>query len=201
MGHSRTSFFTRLAHAATEVLSPFILVAALLAWVSWLTDPHWIRTGAVAVLFVSVIPLAVSTTMARSGKTTDRFIRHRSQRHLFYAITLASVLLGMGLILLLPSSFESRVLAVLAVSTLLVVMLINTRLKISIHALIAAFFAVIVPAIMFHPAILLGSLAVWIAASWSRVYLRRHTLTEVVWGSLLGAAIAALYLWLVGSLP
>lgn len=201
MGQASPSFSNRLAHAATEVLSPFILVAALLVWISWLTDPHWIRTGGLAVLFISVIPMAISLMMARTGTTTDRFIRHRSQRHLFYAITLVSVLLGMALILVFPSSSESRRMAILAVATLLIVMLINTRFKISIHALIAAVFAVVVPASMFHPAVLLGSLGVWIAASWSRVHLRRHSFTEVLWGSLLGAAVGALYLWLVGWLP
>lgn len=201
MGHNRILKLSTLAHVATEVFSPFILVAGILAWVAWLTDPEWILPAGIAVLFISLIPMGISLAMAKVGATTDKFIRHRTQRHLFYALTLASVLAGAALIWVVPSSPETRWMATLSVGTILVVMLINTRIKISIHALIAAVFAVVVPAGQFQPALLILGIGVWAAASWSRVYLRRHTLTEVILGSLLGGGVGLLFLWLAGWLP
>lgn len=201
MGHMKTLKLSSVANAATEALSPFILVAVILTWVAWLTESAWIQSAVIAVLFISVIPMGMSLVMTRRGLTTDKFIRHRKQRHLFYALTLVSVLAGTSLILLLPSSFETRWMAVLSVGTMVAVMVINTRLKISIHALIAAVFAVIIPAGLFHPALVAAGLLVWALASWSRVYLRRHTLTEVLLGTALGGGVGFLFLWLVGWLP
>lgn len=201
MGHSKSPAITLFARAATEVLNPFVLVAGVLIWVAWLTDPVWIRTAGLSVFFISVIPLAMSLLMTRAGKVTDKYIQNRKQRHLFYALSLGSMLTGALLVMLVPSSTEARWMAALAVGTLLVVMAINTRLKISIHALIAALAAVVFPAGLFHPAVLIVAVAVWATASWSRVYLQRHSLTEVLCGSLLGGCVGWFFLWVVGGLP
>ncbi|MCA3187356.1 MAG: type II secretion system protein, partial [Cupriavidus sp.] len=72
---------------------------------------------------------------------------------------------------------------------LLVVMVINTRVKISIHALIAALAVVVFPAGVLHPAVVAAAVLVWALASWSRVRLSRHSVTEVLIGSFLGAVV------------
>jgi len=201
MGHPKSSFTYKFALVATELLNPFVLVAALLTWISWLTDPAWMRTAGLMVLFISAIPLAMSLLMTRAGKVTDKYIQHRTQRHLFYALSLGSMLAGAAVVWLVPSSAEARWMALLAVGTLLAVMAINTRLKISIHALIAALAAVVFSAGYLNPAVLAISVAVWATVIWSRVYLKRHSITEVLLGSLLGAGVGWFFLWLVGGLP
>lgn len=190
-----------VARVCTEVLSPFVLVAGVVTLVAWLTDPDWERTSVLAVGFISVVPLVLSLVMTRAGKVTDKFIRHRRQRHLFYALSLGSMLLGATLVMVVPASYEARVMVSLAVGTLLAVMVINTRLKISIHALIAALSGVVVSAALTHAAVVVFATAVWGLASWSRVYLRRHTVIEVLSGSALGALVAGVFLLLVGGLP
>lgn len=201
MGQSKSSFIARFAHIATEVLNPFVLVAAVITWVAWLTDPEWVRTASLTVFFVSAVPLGLSLLMTRLGKVTDKYIQNRKQRHLFYALSLGSMVAGALAVMLIPSSVEARWIAALAVSTLLVVMAINTRLKISIHALIAALAAVVFSAGLLHPAILIASVAVWVTSSWSRIYLKRHSLIEVLCGSVLGGCVGWFFLWVVGGLP
>lgn len=201
MGRTRSSLSALIAQWITELLSPFVLVAALMVWVAWLTDPSWLRTAAVVVVFISAIPLCVSLVMTRAGKVTDKYIRHRRQRHFFYALSLGSMLSGATLVMIMDSSAEARWMAGFAVGTLIMVMVINTRLKISIHALIAALSAVIFPAGLPHPAIVVAGCLAWALVSWSRVRLARHRTIEVVSGSLLGAVVGFSYLGVVGGLP
>lgn len=201
MGHSRSSFLEVLAKFFTEVLNPFVLVAALLTFVAWLTDPRWGQTALIAVLFISVVPLVTSLVMVRLGKVTDKYIRHRTQRHAFYAITLGSILIGTALIFVLDTSHEARWMLLFAVGTLVAVMAINRRLKISIHALMAALCAVIFSGGLTHLWVIILSLCVWAGVSWSRVFLSRHSLIEVLLGSGLGSIVGFAFLGVVGGLP
>lgn len=195
-----SAFPSRLALIATEVMNPFALVAVVVTWVCWLTDPSWGSTAAVAIVFLAGVPLLASLVMTRLGAVTDRYIRHRGQRHLFYGLSLVSMLSGALLVNVMDSSSEARWMVNLAVTTLVAVMVINTWFKISIHALISALAAVVVPAGLPHPGLIVGSLAAWALVSWSRVRLSRHTLSEVVWGSALGAFVGFAFLFAVGGL-
>ena len=201
MGHPRPSFWKVLAKFFTEVLNPFVLVAALLTFVAWLNDPSWGQTASIAVFFISIVPLATSLVLVRLGKATDKYIRHRTQRHTFYAVTLGSILVGAVLLFALDTSIEARWMLVFAVGTMLVVMAINRRLKISMHALMAALCAVIFSTGLPYIAVLVMSLIIWAGVSWSRVFLARHSLIEVLSGSVLGSIVAFAFLTVVGGLP
>jgi membrane-associated phospholipid phosphatase len=201
MGRSRLSFLNVLASFFTEVLNPFVLVAALLTLVAWLTDPKWVQTAGVAVLFISAIPLATSLAMVGLGKATDKYIRHRTQRHLFYAISLGSMLIGTALIFIIDASFQARWMLGFAVGTLAIVMVINRWLKISIHALMAALCVVIFTAGLPQGWILALSVAIWAGVSWSRIFLSRHSFIEVLAGSALGSIVGFVFLEVVGGLP
>ena len=201
MARPRPSFGQVLAQFFAEVLNPFVLVAALITFIAWLTDPSWGPTALIAVFFISIMPLATSLVMVRMGKTTDKYIRHRTQRHAFYAISLGSMLLGTVLMFVLDTSLEARWMLVFAVGTMLVVMVINRRLKISMHALMAALCAVIFSAGFSHLWMIVLSLVVWAGVSWSRVFLSRHSLTEVLSGSALGSFVGFAFLGVVGGLP
>ncbi len=201
MGRSRPSLWKVLAQFFTEVLNPFVLVAALLTFVAWLTDPSWGQTALIAVFFISVVPLATSLIMVRLGKVTDKYIRHRTQRHTFYATTLGSILVGAALSFILDTSIEARWMLVFAVGTMLTVMAINRRLKISIHALMAALCAVIFSTGLSNLWVIAFSLIMWAGVSWSRVFLSRHSLIEVLLGSVLGSIVGFAFLGVVGGLP
>lgn len=200
-GRNVSSLSSRFAHGISEVLSPFILVAVLIAWVGYVSNPRWLFAAAIPIVFVSVIPFCIALVMTRSGKVTDKFVQQRKQRHLYYAISLGSLLAGLVLVLLIPASTELRWITVLAVVTLLLVMVINTKLKISIHALIGALTAYVF--LFGQNERTLAALAViaWLLVSWSRVQLHRHTLLEVICGSLFGAGVGSFFLWVAAALP
>lgn len=187
-----------LARSLTEILSPFTVVAVLLTVVALLTDPNWVRSALITVVPIAVIPQGISIYMTHRGMASDKFIRHRHQRHLFYALTLGSVLLGSALVFVIPTSTELRVIASLSVGTLLAVMAINTRIKISIHALISAVATVVLPSMLHSWVVLIVAVLAWASVTWSRVYLDRHQVSDVVLGSVLGGLVGMLFLALAG---
>ncbi|REE03741.1 phosphatase PAP2 family protein [Citricoccus nitrophenolicus] len=186
-----------LARLLTEALSPFTVVAVLLTVVALLTDPHWVRSAVITVVPIAVVPQGISLYLTHRGLASDKFIRHRRQRHLFYALTLGSVLLGTALVFVIPTSMELRVVSALSVGTLLAVMAINTRIKISIHALIAAVAAVVLPAMLSSWVVLVLAVLGWAGVTWSRLYLDRHQVSDVVLGSILGGFVGVFFLILV----
>jgi hypothetical protein len=187
-----------VARAFTEIVSPFTIAAVLLFVVALLTDPHWLRSTVIAVVPIAVIPQGISLYMTHRGAVTDKFIRLRRQRHAFYAMTLGSVLIGTVLMFTVPTSPELRWVSTLAIGTLLLVMAVNTRIKISIHALIAAVAAVVLPVMTDSWLVLALTVLAWLGATWSRVYLERHDVVDVVLGSIVGALVGALFLLLAG---
>lgn len=186
-----------LTFFGTEVCSPFVLATALIAVVAFTTDPYpWLAT-AVPVLFIVVVPLSLSLWLARSGKVTDRFIVQRRQRHQFYAVSLCSAALGVLLVSVLPFGTPVK----LSIWTILVILVlvsgVNFAIKISVHALVAAFFAVSIPYFAGSWLWLLATLPIWAVAAWSRVAMGKHTVREVSLGSAAGAVSAAIYLSLL----
>lgn len=200
-GRSKLSFLEGLAHFLSEVLNPFTLVATLLILVAWLTDPMWGQTAFVAVLFIAVIPWLTSLVMVRLGKVTDRYILLRRQRHAFYGVSLGSMMLGAVLIFVLDTSVEARWMLSFSVFTLGAVMVINRWTKISIHALMAALSAVIFVLTFTQQWVTVLSLVAWAGVCWSRVFLSRHSLIEVLLGSALGSIVGFAFLEVVGGLP
>lgn len=191
------------ARVISEVLSPFVVVAGVLVLIAVLTDPHPLRSSVLAVGLISGVPLLLSLAMTRRGAVTDRFIIHRRQRHLFYALAMVSMISGAVLLQVIPAGLHIRTASLLAVGTLVLVMIINLGIKISIHALIAALAAVVVPAHLPGPGVLILVVLGWSAVSWARVHAQRHSLLDVVLGTILGAAAGIAYLLLTGesSLP
>ncbi|QCU77638.1 hypothetical protein E7744_05010 [Citricoccus sp. SGAir0253] len=185
--------------ALTEGASPFVLLAVVLVVVAVRTDPHWVRSALLTVLPIVAVPQAISLVMTRRRIVTDRFIVHRQQRHLYYALTLASILAGAALVFLVPTAPAMRTMVVMAVGTLLTVMAVNTVLKISIHALGAALAAIVLPGVTGAWWLLAASVPLWLGVSWSRLHLARHALPEVVLGSVLGGAVGLVFLMLAGG--
>ncbi|GAA1170575.1 hypothetical protein [Nesterenkonia xinjiangensis] len=184
----------RLAQLLTDVLSPSPLIAVLLVQVAVLTDPLWWWASLIAVTFLAVVPWAIILVLVRRGAATDRYVRHRSQRHLVYALALGSMLLGTALLLIIPTTVDVRLAAGLGVGTLLAVMVVNTRVKISVHAILAALTGLVVPAGLPGDTWWALGAACWMLVCWARLVLQRHSALEVMLGSLLGVGVGAAFL-------
>ncbi|MCP3426763.1 hypothetical protein NBM05_12310 [Rothia sp. AR01] len=193
----RLARLDRLARfVGTEVFSPFVLVGILLVAIPLASTEHWLWQAAVGLVSVVAIPLALSLWFARTGRTTDKFIYHRHQRHLFYGISLVSVGAGTLTLLLTPSAPEVKALLLAMLAAIVVIALVNLRLKASAHAGMSAVFAVLVPG-LFGPWWLLLTVPVHVTVWWSRWVQRRHTTAELVVGTVIGVAIGVGYLALV----
>ena len=141
-----------LASVITEVGSPFVLIGALLAVAAarYAAHPWLLASG--AIFFIVVVPMVLSWWLAYSRRTTDRYIVRREQRHGFYVASAASFLVGVAFTWFADGSWQLRLIATYALGILLVVAGINLKMKISVHALAAAFTAVCLPVIAGHPA-------------------------------------------------
>jgi membrane-associated phospholipid phosphatase len=190
----------RVARAITEALQPPITVALLLL-LSPAMEPGFPGTvwfGAVAVLFVCVLPLAAVVVLVRMGKVTDRHVSDRRQRFPVLAMSVVSLLAGLGVLLAINAPYSVIVVVLAIVGGVVVLAVISLFWKISGHAGAIALTTVITVLILGAPWIPL--LLLIPAVGWSRVVLRAHTVAQVVAGALVGGGVTAALWWLLREL-
>lgn len=187
----------RAARWITEVLQPPVVVSVQLL-ISPLTQagfPGTMAYGALAALFVCVIPLFLLLVLVRLGRVTDHHVSNRKQRAPVLLMALASIVAGL-LVLYAAGAPQSVVAMVLAVVAGVVVLAgVSPFWKISGHAAAISSSAVI--AVLMLGAQWLPLLLLIPAVGWSRVVLRAHTLAQVVAGSLFGGMVMAGIWWVL----
>lgn len=181
----------------TEVFQPPVVVSIQLL-ISPLTEagfPGTMGYGALAALFVCVLPLVVLLVLVRLGKVTDHHVSDRRQRAPVLLMALACI--AVGLLLLdtvnAPQSVTAMVLAV--VGGVAVLAVVSPFWKMSGHAAAVSCAAVVLVLMLgaaWAPLLLLVP-----AVGWSRVVLRAHTPGQVVAGSLFGGVVMAGIWWLL----
>lgn len=181
----------------TEVFQPPVVVSIQLL-ISPLTEagfPGTMGYGALAALFVCVLPLVVLLVLVRLGKVTDHHVSDRRQRAPVLLMALACI--AVGLLVLdtvnAPQSVTAMVLAV--VGGVAVLAVVSPFWKLSGHAAAVSCAAVVLVLMLgaaWAPLLLLVP-----AVGWSRVVLRAHTPGQVVAGSLFGGVVMAGIWWLL----
>ena len=157
--------------------------------------PGTIGYGALAALFVCVLPLFLLLLLVRLGKVTDHHVSNRKQRAPVLLMALASVVAGL-VVLQAAGAPRSLMVMVLAIDGGIVVLAaVSPFWKISGHAA-AVSSAAVISVLMLGPA-WLPLLLLVPAVGWSRVVLRAHTLAQVVAGSLFGGLVMAGLWWLL----
>lgn len=187
----------RTAKWLTEVFQPPVVVSLQLL-VSPLAQPGFPGTigyGALAALFVCVLPLMVLLVLVRLGKVTDHHVSDRKQRAPVLLMALGCIALGLLVLGAVdaPQSVIAMVLAV--VGGVAVLAVVSPFWKMSGHAAAvscAAVVSVLMLGAAWSPLLLLVP-----AVSWSRVVLRAHSLAQVVAGSLFGGLVMAGIWWLL----
>lgn len=174
------------------------MVVTLQLLISPLSEPGFPGTigyGALAALFVCLLPLVLLLGLVRLGKITDHHVSRREQRAPVLLMALASVVAGL-LVLVAVGAPPSVVVMVLAiVGGIVVIGAVSPFWKISGHAAAISSSAVIT-ALMLGPA-WLPLLVLIPAVGWSRVVLRAHTAGQVVAGSLVGGLVMSGFWWLL----
>lgn len=185
----------KLASAISEVFSPFVLVGLLLVLVASVFDSQPLPTASVLLAFIVLIPQALALWLAYTKRTTDHFIVRREQRHRFYALSAASMLGGVIAAWVISEAWEIRYASCFALGILVIVALVNTVFKISVHSLAASFVAFCAPLIIGHPWLLLILIPISLIIPWARAAQQRHTNLEVILGYLLGVILAIIFIF------
>ncbi|MER6424640.1 phosphatase PAP2 family protein [Streptomyces sp. NPDC001137] len=180
----------RTAHLISEQLHPKTWIVVVCLMIGWHADRlQGVVWSLVGVLFAAVIPILFIDHGIKRGQWGDRNVGARKARLLVMAVILLSVLACLTLMTALNAP---RVLSALVASmlvTLGALALVTLAWKISVHQAVSAG-AVIMLAQTYGPWALLGYVLVAVVG-WSRIELRDHTPTQVIAGTLLGTAVAA----------
>ncbi|AJM77211.1 hypothetical protein [Rathayibacter toxicus] len=183
-----------LARSATEVFSPAVLAVVVPVLVgAQATEPvlSGIAWGALSALFGGVVPYLSVRVLMRAGRIHGgHHVPDRRERALPIGLSLASILVGLVLLVVLGAPRALVLFGVVTVVVIVVVGAVNLVWKLSAHAAVVASCAVVV-LIVYGPWSLLISTPIVLVTLWSRVRLRAHTPAQVVAGAVVGVGLTA----------
>lgn len=183
------SMIQRLARISTEVAQP-PLVLSLLLVLAAVRDGGGVTAllpGLVAAVTICLAPLLVVVILARRGKLTDHHVGDKKQRRPVMLWTLASALVGCGILTLINTPVTVWALIAGILGGILALIIVSPFWKVSGHAMTLGG-ATVSSATLFG----VWSIPFVIAAPlvcWSRVYLKDHTLSQVITGFLTGLVV------------
>lgn len=188
-GVRRGSAEHAFARRVTDGLEPRVWIVAVAVLTGWhAAGPTGVGWGAFAAFFCGVVPMLWIRWGQRHGYWGDRHVRRRQDRLIVLPGAIASVALCGGGLVLLGAPREVTALVVAMLATLLAILAVTTRWKISVHTAVSGG-AVALLALAYGPWPLAGGVLVALVG-WSRVRLRHHTLAQALAGAALGAVVA-----------
>lgn len=168
---------------------PTTFAAAAFLLLAYLTPQTGDMTviAAVSILFGAVLPFLYLLMLLRREKVTGLDVPVREQRTVPYLVTVVIYSAGVVALFILGASVMVYALMLCYATNTLVVSLINTRWKISAHA-VGASGPLTALAVTFGWRVLPFFLIVPVVA-WARVELKAHTRAQVIAGGLLGIVL------------
>jgi hypothetical protein len=178
------------ARRCTYWLEPKNWLIVTVVAIGWHADGRaGIGWGLLAALFTAVLPTLFISRGVRHGRWSDRNVGARRPRLLVLAFITASVAAGLILLLVLGAPPLLTGYLAFMLASVAVLAAITTVWKISIHCAVASG-SVTILALTYGPPVLCGYLLVGLLG-WARVTVKDHSVAQVVAGSVLGAAAAA----------
>lgn len=177
---------TRLARIISWIGHPLVFITVSIAIIVALQLAN--RTGLVVLVTLLVCVILPTAFLlfrgVRSGRWSDADVSVRTERTSFYPMALPFSILAVAALWLMRAPHFVLRGAIVTFVLLVLAALANFRMKLSLHAL----FAFYCTAILFRIGPVLGIFALGFAllVSWSRLYLQRHDLREMLTGALLG---------------
>ena len=179
------------ARRCTYWLEPKNWLIVTVVAIGWHADGRaGIGWGLLAALFTAVLPTVFISRGVRHGRWSDRNVGARRPRLLVLAFITASVAAGLILLLVLGAPPLLTGYLAFMLASVAVLAAITTVWKISIHCAVASG-SVMILALTYGPLVLCGYVLVGVLG-WARVVVRDHSVAQVVAGSVLGAAAAAM---------
>jgi membrane-associated phospholipid phosphatase len=186
----------RLAKLITNIVNPFLVSAVLLVLLAFKDTA---KTGeaikwASISLALSVIPVFILVVfMVRRKKLEGLFDNPRQQRNVIYIMASVLAALGCALLWWLKAPHLLSVTFTAGLICMVIFMSLNYYWKVSVHTAFTA--AAVVMLIMVYGAIAAWTVVLVPTVAWARIKLQQHSLSQVVIGSLLAAAVVAGVFW------
>lgn len=181
----------RAALTVSYIFMPTTFALAVFVVLSLLTRQGTGRlaVAAVSVVFGAVLPFAYLFYLLHNQKITRVDVPIRQQRTIPYLVSVLIYFIGFVVLLRIGASVTVYALMFCYAANTLVIFIINTRWKISAHAM-GASGPLTALAVTFGWRVLPFFLLILIVA-WARVELKAHTRAQVVAGAFLGMFLTA----------
>jgi membrane-associated phospholipid phosphatase len=188
-------FHVRFARYISNILAPVVISLPLVVLVAF----YRARDLATALLyalitlfFLSLAPAMYVLIGVRQGKISDLEISNRSERAGPFLFGIMSTIIGLFILLFTNAPKNLETLLFITGISGIIMTLTTLWWKISVHASSLAGAATILTAL--YGMVMLPVYLLVVLVGWSRVVLRRHTVAQVVVGSLLSILLTALIL-------
>jgi membrane-associated phospholipid phosphatase len=179
---------------STIAYAPLISIPAFALINYFLLDLHdFVIITSICAVFAGVLPILLVLSLLKkrsNGKKIDMDIPERADRHYPLILVVISYIIGTIVLYTLNAPQITTVLMFCYFSNTLILFFINLYWKISIHSMGVAGPAVAL-IYVFGLSGLIFSLIIPLVM-WSRLYLKKHTLFQVILGALLGLILTAL---------
>ena len=189
----------RVARHVSNILSPatisvpFVVAVALYHTRNTLAA---LTYACVTLFFLSFGPMIYIIVGVRKGKFTDIDVSVRSQRLRPFLFALGSTLLGLAVLSLIHAPKNLETLFLITIISGLIMMCITLWWKISLHASSLAGALTMLTAL--YGNVILPAFMLVVLVCWSRVVLRRHTIAQVVVGSVVSIVLTTIVLRIRG---
>lgn len=179
--------------APATISLPFILLVAFYQTQDQLSALIY---ACITLFFLSVGPLLYIIIGVRLGKLSDIDVSRRTQRAGPFIFGIVSVMIGWLVLTLTNGPRNLQTVMIITVFSGIIMMVITFWWKISMHA--SSLGGVATMLTVLYGAVMLPLFVLLILVSWSRVVLRRHTVSQVIAGSLAGIVLSLLILKIRG---
>ena len=179
--------------APTTISLPFVFLVAFYQARNQLVAFVY---ACITLFFLSIGPLMYIVIGVRLGKLSDIDVSRRSERAGPFLFGIISATIGWLVLALTNGPRNLQTALIITAFSGVLMLLITFKWKISIHASSLGGAATMLTAL--YGAVMLPLFGLVALVSWSRVALRRHTITQAVAGSLASIAISLVILKLRG---
>jgi membrane-associated phospholipid phosphatase len=188
-----------VARHISNILSPAVISLPLVLLVALYRSSNQASNlyyALITIFFASIGPLLYIVIGVRLGKFTDVDVSVRSQRTGPFLFGLGSCFLGLLVIAQTHGPKNLQTLMIMTIISGIILMITTMWWKISIHASTLAGAVTLLTAL--YGLIMLPAYLLVILVSWSRVVLHRHTIAQVIAGSLVSIAMTLILLKIRG---
>ena len=181
----------KTARIYSNLVSPPVMFAGLGLAFGLYALPGWagFLWAAVYGLLVSLAPILVVLFLLRSGRIAELHMSNTRERNIPYLSAILFAGIAYGLIAEFGGPELLRCLALFNVIELIMLTVINHFWLISLHATGAIASAVLLGLVFGWPIGLLVGIPLVVSVCWVRLFLKRHTVAQVVAGLGLGTAV------------